>query len=166
MKNLLLFATLLLAIAMNAQITFPVNESGIYTLEKVYEVPNRTQKELFDNAVVFFSKKVTPTFVSMQLKDEENFKLIAKSMEPVRSSMGNTKVYPTWDISFKDGKYKVILSNIILTHENRAGQSYALENVPKEWISRKKHINETHQILEKAMNDLFIYLKTDKNNDW
>ena len=167
MKQLLLFAAFLVAGLYNAQDTFSKDENGLYTIMDIVEVPNSLQKDLYSKSIVFFTKKNAPNFESIQSRDDNNSRLIAKTFTNLRTpKIGDTTIFPTWDVNCKDGKCKVIISNITFTHVNRPGELYNLENIPKSWFGKERYISDVQQSIKSSLLMFKEYLEKEESKDW
>lgn len=167
MKKLLFIATFLVVGIFNAQDNFQKDENGLFVITNILEVPDASKKDLYSKSIVYFTKKNAPNFQAIQSRDDENSRLIAKSFENLRTpKIGDTTIYPTWDVNCKDGRCKVIISNITFTHVNRQGELYNLENIPKSWIGKDRFVSDVYRAILNSYQNYSDFLKKGESNQW
>jgi len=185
MKKILLLMLLTLTCSLYGQSEkegLPINdETGKISFEEVVEIEGSNKDELYDRGREWFITKYVSAEDVLQLEDKENGKLIGKAISSIPyKSMGanaNMPIRYTIKIYFKEGRYKVVITDYLLGGLS-ANDATPIEEIVLNLDSKKKRLQKLYGqykigVLD-AGNDLLKDLKTymsktteiKKTDDW
>lgn len=115
-------------------------KDGAVFYEEVVQVDGATQEELYNRAKIWFAETFRSAKEVIQLDNKEEGKIIGKGVSSFIVNAGTAiesdiPLYFTIDLQMKDGRYKILFSNM-RTHVA------AIEM----WISEKRRLNKKGEV--------------------
>jgi len=96
----------------------PIDSTGGIVFRRVYEVPNTPKSELYARAKIWTAINFRSAKNVIQLDDEDKTSLIIKGVQE-----GENNLWFTIQFTFKDNKYRVIMSQFWIERQQGPGNS-------------------------------------------
>lgn len=161
MKKLILF--LIFPIFMFSQ-ELPKDSSGVITYQEVIELQNLTGKQIYSKALEWFALRYNSANDVIQLKDENNLKVIGKGSYKIDYYSRNPNIYHTIIIESKDNKVKITLTNLVYD-DGKSDGNFALEKFPGFWAGKKKLFTRVNEKNNSIIQDFKAFLQNTKS-EW
>jgi len=84
-----------------------------------------TKKEIYDRALVYLAKSLVNANLSVQIRDPENGRIVSNGKLKYQSGLQclySCDLEFNIDLTAKDGKYRIILDDILMYGNNQYGQ--------------------------------------------
>ena len=135
-------------------------ETGRYTKSEVIEFDNISKKELFNRAIEWITINYTSVDDVMQLKDDENGKIILKGNFSIDIFFKQGWIKHTLILDFKDDRFRY-------TYTNLSYYSPGSGDIPFEgsMVSKKKILAITEANIDNSMSSLVQYILSEKSKD-
>lgn len=159
----MLFILVFVPVLSISQSKLPMSDSGKISFVDVYKV-NLTKSELFSKSLEFAALYLKSANDEIQLKDSDRGKIIIKTSETIKYSMGKGILSETIIIDVKDNKCRINITNFVFVHENYPTRIIVGEKYPKSWFGRKSFYKALQNTGENIISDYHNHLE--KKDDW
>jgi hypothetical protein len=146
---------------------------GRYTIEKIVPVENVSKNNLYQRGLRWLVMSYRSANNVIQLQDSINGEIIGKGNLNTICWNKKIDVEHTIDIIFKDGRFKVIVNQLIITIHNSAnGIDYphteSIETLKLNGKDKLKLYTAVKDEIEKLINDLTRSIKNESkpSDDW
>ena len=115
-----------------------VDENGRVYFEEVVDAETVTKNELYSRAKEWFFNTYKSAEDVLELEDKEAGKLIGKAFNtiPIKTAFGisNTRMWYTIKLYFKEGRYKMVLSEIYYQSEPSEQDLSPDKRICEDWL--------------------------------
>ena len=107
----------------------PIDSAGSIVFRHIYDVPNTPKSELYARAKIWTAINFLSAKNVIQLDDQDKISLIIKGVQESENNL-----WFTIQFTFKDNKYRVILSQFWIERLEIAGYSAVTKDPTKEFV--------------------------------
>jgi hypothetical protein len=107
----------------------PIDSAGSIVFKHIYDAPNTPKSELYARAKIWTALTFLSAKNAIQLDDQDKISLIIKGVQESENNL-----WFTIQFTFKDNKYRVILSRFWIERSEIAGYSAVTKESTKEFV--------------------------------
>ena len=158
----ILFLLPLQAVSAQEDVELTLNDRGQYEYQAVFEAP-ASPDEIYDRALAWIALNYRSANDVIQLKDDQNDKIIAKGTFITTNLFSEVSIRHTLQIEARDGRYRVTYGPFVY----QGGPTAPEFPFESRHITRRKRMREkTAKIISEALLSLHSAVQEESDEGW
>lgn len=165
MRSIFLITLLLTAFQSSGQQNFQ-SENGRIFIEEIREIPGRSKEDLFDACKLWFSQNFRNAGEVITAESKDQGYISGEYISPLRVNGIMMDISHKIQVDFKDGRYKIRISNIERADHTYTLEQYWLKNDGSFRSSRAREISQAEADFNTLFDDLSRSLRDPDQDTW